>query len=210
MIEIQDRKDLVVLASCKNSEHAIKGILSRREALGIRHLTYDVHINSKRDPGCLRISHDILRLYLNRYSYALVLFDREGCGQETFSRELLEQRVETLLSQNGWGRHAAAIVIDPELDIWVWSDSPHVDNILGWIGRQPDLRTWLMQQGALNNLNDKPSRPKEALEAVLKVTHKARSSSIYKNLAEVVGLRHCIDPAFIKLKTTLRNWFPLA
>jgi hypothetical protein len=211
LIEIQDNKDLVVLVSCKNSEHAIKGILSRTDALGIRHITYDVHINSKRDPVCLRISHDILRLYLNRFSYALVLFDREGCGQERrFSRELLEKRVETLLSKNGWGTHAAAIVIDPELDIWVWSDSPHVDNILGWRGRQPDLRSWLMQQGVITNLNDKPSSPKEVLETVLKITHKPRSSSMYKNLAKVVGLRHCIDPAFIKLKITLRNWFPLS
>jgi hypothetical protein len=210
LIDIQDHKDLIVLTSCKNSEHAIKGILSRQESLGIRNLTYDIHINVKRDPGCLLISHHILRLYLNSYSYALVLFDHEGCGKEKkVSRETLELRVETLLSKNGWDTRAAAIVIDPELDIWVWSDSPHVDKILGWRGRQPDLRTWLAQQGFLPILNAKPKRPKEAMEAVLKLTHKARSSSIYKNLAEVVGLQHCNDPAFIKLKTTLRNWFPL-
>lgn len=210
MNDIQDIRDLIILTSCKNSEHAIKGILSRQEALGIHNVTYDIKINSKRDPGCLLISHDILRLYLKRYSHAIVVFDREGCGQEKKPTRDLEKRVETLLSRNGWGSHAAAIVIDPELDIWVWSDSPHVDRILGWSERPQSLRRWLMQKGILNNLKDKPRRPKEAMEEVLRVTRKRRSSSIYKDLAEAVNLEGCVDPAFIKLKATLQSWFPLS
>ncbi|MEW5920448.1 MAG: hypothetical protein AB1796_05725 [Bacillota bacterium] len=36
---------------------------------------------------------------------------------------------------------------------------------------------------------------------------KARSSSLFYNLAKTVGLKRCQDPAFIKLKTKLREWF---
>jgi hypothetical protein len=114
-----------------------------------------------------------------------------------------------ILSQNGWGQRTSAIVIDPELEIWVWSDSPHVDEVLGWSGRQPDLRTWLTQRGSITDRNGKPNLPKEATEAALKEVRKPRSSSIYQQLAEKVSLGRCVDPAFIKLKNTLQSWFPL-
>lgn len=94
-------------------------------------------------------SPNFLRPFINYYAFSLVIFDREGCGQENSSRQQLENRLETLLEQNGWAKRSSVIVIDPELDNWVWSDSPHVDILLGWRRRQPNLRSWLMQKGFL-------------------------------------------------------------
>jgi len=201
------QKDLVVLVADNNMEHTVRGLLCRHDSLGIRSFHFDIFRHPEHDPGCRLRSPQFLQPLVNRYAHGLVMFDRQGCGKEELSREVLEAEVETRLSRAGWGERAAAIVLDPELEIWVWSDSPHVDSILGWSNRSPDLRTWLKAEGLFETSVDKPKRPKEAMESAQKFAKKARSSALYFQLAQKVSLTRCVDPAFSKFKTTLQGWF---
>ena len=107
-----------------------------------------------------------------------------------------------------WGNRAAVIVIDPELEQWVWADSPHVDSALGWKDRDPALRHWLEASGMLTSGMVKPDRPKEAMLAALKAVRKTPSSSLHTEIAKKVTLDRCIDGAFLKLKSVLQKWFP--
>ena len=202
------QEDLIVLVADKNTEQAICGMFSRPQSLGLRPIVHQtaVHINS--DPGCLREGVGFLRPFCRSFRHALVMFDREGCGKDALSREELEQQVEDALAKSGWGGRSAAVVIDPELEAWVWSDSPHVEDVLGWSGRKPNLRTWLRAQSFLDDDNQiKPVRPKEAVEAALRVSRTPRSSSLYLKLAQRVSLTICTDPAFLKLQSVLQDWF---
>lgn len=201
-------QDLVVLVADKNMEFAVKGILGRFPALKIREVIPVVHVHPEKDPGCLLRGHEFLSLFQNQFAHALILLDREGCGQEKIDRETLEIEIESRLSQSGWDGRVAAVVIDPELEMWVWSDSPQVDAVLGWQGKNPELRSWLKTKNFLQEGQAKPARPKEALESVLRMARKPRSSSLYLQLAKQVGLERCVDPAFAKLKTILQTWFP--
>jgi hypothetical protein len=201
-------KDLILLVADKNCEFALRGVLSRHRALGLREITFDILVHGERDPGCRIKGSDFLRPFAAQYSNALLIFDLIGSGQETSTRETLESYLESEFQCSGWGDRAAVIVIDPELDVWVWSDSPHVDKYLGWAGHSPRLREWLVQKGYLNVGQSKPFRPKEALQAAIGQVGKQRSSDIYKSIAEKVSLGRCIDPAFLKLKLTLIRWFP--
>jgi|APCry4251928276_1046603.scaffolds.fasta_scaffold55141_2 hypothetical protein len=202
--------ELVVLVADKNMELAIRGILGRAQAMGIQELMPVVHVHPERDPGCLLRGHDFLSIFRNQFAHALILLDREGCGQEKSDRVTLEEMIEKRLSESGWGERAAAVVIDPELEMWVWSDSPQVDAVLGWQGKNPDLRSWLKAKNFLQEGQAKPERPKEAMELALRTARKSRSSSLYDQLARQVSLGRCVDPAFNKLKTTLQTWFPRA
>lgn len=208
MTEPVMQKDLVVLVSDRNMEYAVKGLLLRTQSLGICQLAIDYYAHPEHDPGCLLRGHDFLRPFINKFTHALVILDYDGCGQEKSPREVLEKQIESRLMESGWGNRAAAIIIEPELETWVWSHSRQVDQVLGWSDRDPDLRTWLTQQGYIRTRLAKPAQPKKVFEQVLKLVGKARSSSIFYQLAGTVGLERCIDPAFNKLKTTLRNWFP--
>jgi hypothetical protein len=80
---------------------------------------------------------------LASHEHALVLFDRAGRGKEGVGRAALEREVEERLAASGWSARAAAIVMDPELEAWVWVDSPHVERIVGWAGARGGLRGWL-------------------------------------------------------------------
>ena len=204
-------KDLVILCACKDGMYAIQGLLSRPEALGIRGIEYELFIHIERDPGCLGHAHEFLRPMTDKYQYALIVFDRSGCGREAKSREELEQEVKDKLSQSGWNNRGDVIVIDPELDVWVWSDSPEVDRCLGWQKMQPGLRDWIKQHNKplWKDDTDKPQQPKEAMQEALRHVRKPRSSAIYKKLAENVSVDRCVDPAFSKFRSTLTKWFPI-
>jgi hypothetical protein len=199
-------EDLVVLVADKNIEHAIKGLLEKHQALGIRSVSKTILVHMHHDPGCLQAA-EFLRPRLRQSAHAMVLFDREGCGQEKDSREQLEHVVEEQLAINGWRDRSAVVVLDPEIESWVWSSSPQVDAVLGWKDRTPSLREWLRDKGHLTSEQRKPLRPKEALEAAVRETRIARSSSIYEKLARTVSFARCEEPSFLKFCAALRRWF---
>ncbi|MCX7425203.1 MAG: hypothetical protein NTW96_06205 [Planctomycetia bacterium] len=201
-------KDLVVLAADKDIEMAMRGILGRPESLQIRSVSVEYLVHPEHDPGCARRSDTIFRLYVRHGTHAIVVMDHEGSGLEAMDRADLESQIEENLARSGWGDRAAAIVIAPELENWVWSDSPHVDRQLGWTDQSPALRRWLDEQGWWPADIAKPARPKEAMRHALHKVQKAWSSAIHGQLAQHVSLKRCSDPAFQKLVTTLRHWFP--
>lgn len=158
---------------------------------------------------CRTHGHVFLRSMLQRFSRAIVMFDLHGCGGEICGREQIEAEVTGCLEKSGWFDRARAIVLDPELEIWVWSDSPEVDRCLGWAGRRPNLRAHLEVEGIWPAGMGKPADPKKAMELSLRKVQKARSSSLYKNLAASVSFQRCVDPSFNRLLETFRAWFPM-
>ena len=200
--------DLVLLVADKNMQFAVDGILNRPQSLAIRPIVWKAHVHPESDPGCLLRADAFLRPFVNRYAHAIVMLDREGCGRQQKTRRELEQEVEDILRQSGWAERAAAIVLDPELESWVWSDSPEVEMGLGWRDRNTSLRQWLVSKGLLALDCPKPLRPKEAMEETLRFLRRPRSSSIYQQIAKKVSFTRCDDPAFKKLKSILLSWFP--
>ena len=202
-------KDLIVLAADKDMQSALAGLLrTRRLALGIRTVTFDILVHSQHDPACARQGVSFLQNYAKDYHHGLLVFDHEGCGRESDSPEALQRELDQQFSSSAWGERAKAIVIDPELEAWVWSRSPHVATVTGWSGRSPSLRDWLVSRDLLRRGQSKPDRPKEALHAALREAGVARSASVYEQLAEKVSVRNCADRSFGELKATLSAWFP--
>jgi hypothetical protein len=157
-----DVKDLIVLLADKHAEFSMQGILAHPLRLGIRDITFKVVADRQgKDPGVFRRCHDILRSSLGLYNHALVVFDRDGCGSQE-NREALESESEKRLAQNGWRDRCAAIVIDPELEVWVWSESPHVRDVLGWSSTMAELKRTLEEAGYLERGHVKPHQPEAA------------------------------------------------
>lgn len=201
------RKNLVVLVADKQMEFAVKGLLNRSQALQIRAIQYEIYQHPLRDSGCRFRSAVFLQPFVNLYDRALVMFDKKGCGQEEKTRIELEKAVEDDLSASGWDDRAAVIVIDPELENWVWADSPHVDFVLGWQAKKPNLRSWLQTQGFLQMGQSKPFSPKKAMKEALRIAQKAQSAAIFYELAQRASIKQCSDPAFLKFKAILAEWF---
>lgn len=199
--------DLIVLVADANMKAATEGLLSRQASLGLAQFSHRVIVHPHRDPGCRLEGHELLRTMQRTFRFALLMFDLDGCGVVGRDRTSVEAEVEARLSVSGWKDRSAAIVIAPELEIWIWADSPWVDRVLGWQGRSPALRPWLASEGMAFDGMGKPADPKAAMEKALRVARKPRSSSLYRELAENISIERCRDASFIKLKSALQNWF---
>lgn len=201
--------NLIAVVADADMEWTLRTLLNKRQAdLSIRPIESQVVRDPGRDAGVFRQAHNLLRLYLNQADYALVMLEREGSGVKAdFSAKEMEDDIEDRLMRNGWRTsagtpRAAAIVLDPELEIWVWSQSPHVARALGLTTEQ--VKTVLAKFPLSEN--GKPQRPKEAMLAALRVGRKPHSSRICQELAQTVSLQSD-ERAFAKLRHTLQTWF---
>lgn len=198
-------KDLVIMVADKNMEFALKGALSRSIALGISDISYEFRVHMHRDGGVRTTGPDALALESRRFSHALLLLDFEGSGTHHDDPEDLEQELDDRL-RNDWNNNAKSIVLYPEVDIWVWGADALLQEIYDW-PLQITIRQWLRDAGFEFDQNDKPKRPKEALEAIRKIHKQPRSSALYMNITERISLSRCRDTAFICLKNQLQAWF---
>lgn len=217
---IPAQKDLIVLVTDNHIKAVMEGLLSRQKDLGIKSIDFDIFFyNIGHDPGCFKRCHEYLRSFTRQYAYALVIFDFEGCGVDSKknskkkrrkSREFVEQDAEKRLAANGWEKRSAAVALDPEIEIWVWSDSPMVEKCLEWKGPPSGLKDWLVAETDFwDEAALKPHRPKEAMIEALRKVRKPQSSSIFSELAKTVPLSGCVDKSFEKFRQTLQKWFIL-
>ena len=201
------KRDLIVLAADKDMEHALKGLLARPAALGIRPINADIRVHPRHDAACARRGVPFLAGFSNQYDYALLMFDHEGSGKENIPAMDLQKQINEEFARSTWGERAKAIVLSPELESWIWSDSPHIDSVAGWKDRNPPLRRWLTNQGWLQKGEVKPRQPKEAFRAALREAQTPRSASLYEQIAEKVSLNKCNDTAFQEFKSIMQRWF---
>lgn len=203
-------QDLIVLCADQHANLGLKALLTRGATLGFRAIDFKVVRHLNRDNGVFQQAHDFLRSQHKLFAHALAVCDFEGCGKEGQNpREKIESLIEQRLQANGWANRAAAIVIQPELESWVWGDWEILAAYVSWPGGKASLRSWLEERGwiALGEL--KPRRAKESLERVLRQINRHSSSSLFAAIGRTAETTSCVDPAFRKLLLKLRKWFPV-
>ena len=196
----QERKDLIVLVADGHQEQTVATLLTRRQpSLGIRQIFIDIDSDIRphpnRDPGVFHGAGSFLADLAGLYQHALVLIDAEW---GVLSAEEIEEKIQDDLNRNGWKGRSAVIVIDPELEIWVWSTSPHVPSLFGtdW----ETIKNLGHQTGHWQEGETKPSR--------LRRTKTKYSAALYRQLAEKVSLRGCQDSSFRRFCEIVQGWFP--
>ena len=206
-----DAVDMVVLVADKDLEETVKALLLRTADLGLGSFRFEVRRHPNRDGGCRTGAANFLRPFLQRYGRSLVLFDRDGCGS-SLAREEIQGNVEADLSRNGWADRTKVIVIDPELEAWVWGDLMQTCGILGWGEDVADLRRHLSSRGLWQRRDRKPPDPKGAMRTAMEYAppghRRRRSARLFHEIAASAAVDHCQDPAFNELRRTLQAWFP--
>jgi hypothetical protein len=201
--------DLVCLVADKNMQAVVEAVLARPRSPGMREIESEIVVHPNRDPGCYHHSDDLLAGYRDQAQKAFVLLDRAWDGAPSLAAEEMETRVEERLRTSADDDWAKAIVIDPELEVWVFSDSPHVATALGFDDFE-QLRSALESRGEWPSEAEKPADPKKAVESALRRKRTPRSSAVYRDLAGRVSLRRCQDRSFRRFVGRLQTWFPEA
>ncbi len=200
--------DLFVLVADNDMKLAMTALLARPRTLGVACFGFDVERYIGRDPGCRRDAANILRPRSKKYDHCLVMFDYHGCGSME-PREEIQQQGEKELMRNGWNR-AKVIVVQPELEAWVWGDLATASHVFGWSGNHRALRESLTQWGLWPDGQSKPPDPKKAMKkAIRRGRGRLRQRpDMFQRTAQTANVDACRDPAFQELLATLRRWFP--
>lgn len=209
-------RDCLFLVADKNMEGVLKGFFSREHfhyALGCAPFVFDpkqdlIVAHGQNDPGLFTRANALLQPFARSHRHAVVIVDAAWDGSP--GDRLIFPRIQEHIVNAGWPDDSGcAVVIAPELENWVWQDSPHVCTYLGFEGGFQQLRAELEALEFWNASDPKPHKPKEAVEWVLRRARKPRSSAIYEQLAAHVSVRHCTDPAFNTMLAAVRRWFPV-
>lgn len=209
-------RDLLVYVADGNMAAAVAGLLDRDQAhrvIGCAPFTFDSRTDIKvakgqNDPGVYTRGAELIRPFVGDYTHVVVVVDEEWEGSP--GAEALEHQLRSHLVAAGWSEERGlALVVSPEADVWLWSDSPHTATTLGW-GSWTTLRPALEDAGWLAPGAQKPARPKEAAEWALRQGPKRipRSSRLYRQVSSQVSVRRCEDPALETFIDQLRCWFP--
>lgn len=208
-------RDCLFLVADKNMEGLLKGFLLRENfhlTLGCAPFRFDARqdllvAHGQNDSGLYTRANELLGSYQKTHRHAVVMVDAEWDGSP--GGIAIHERMIQHFNHAGWPNDAVcAVVIEPELENWLWQDTPHVCAALGYPGPFANLRCELEEFGFWPKSAGKPKRPKEAVEYMLRRAHKPRSSSIYQELAAQVSIKRCTDNSFHALLSALRRWFP--
>lgn len=207
-------RPLLVYVADKNMAEAVSGLLDREgfhRAVACAPFDFDSRrdlkvANGQNDPGIYTRGAELMRPYRAAYERAVLIADEEWDGSP--GADTMRHALRAHLDAAGWvGDNGLPLVVSPEADVWLWSDSPHSALALGWASWD-ELRPALQQQGLLNGDQQKPTRPKEAAEWALARKRLSRAAWRYREVASQVSLRRCTDPALQAFLDQLRIWFP--
>jgi hypothetical protein len=164
--------------------------------------------NGNTDGGIHRRAHALLRPYIRSHQNALVILDKNFGGQ--LPAAVVREEILSNLSRNGWQAGCAeVVVIDPELEVWLWQrDNPHIARVFRYDGAVP-LEEFLGAEGIWPSTALKPVRPKEAARILLQRFRAGVPMVVYARIVENISVSGCQDQAFSLLASALRRWFPI-
>ena len=207
-------RDCIFLLADLGMVAAFKGFFSRQgfyHALGTAPFHVDPQLDiicdrAGNDPGVYTRAHELLRTYQSSHRYAVIVLDNAWEGSPGV--EKIRANISINMELVGWQiNRFVVIVIDPELESWMWQDNPHVARAFGFSLR-PSLRDWLCKQALWPADSPKPPDPKLAFEKTLKVSKAKIPSVVFKKICSGISFKYCVDDAFGLLKHTLQKWFP--
>ena len=209
-------RDLLVYVADGNMAEAVGGLIDRDKAhlvIGCAPFAFDSRTDIKvakgqNDPGVYTRADALMQPFAKEYARAVVIMDEQWEGSP--GAAAIEERLREHLIAAGWpAERGLALVVSPEADVWLWSDSPHTATALGWTSWDA-LRPALEEEGFLVPEQKKPSRPKEAAEWALGKGPKRipRSSKLYRQVSGKVSVKRCEDDALSVFIHQLRTWFP--
>jgi hypothetical protein len=164
--------------------------------------------NGNTDGGIHRRAHQLLRRYLPFYQNAIVILDKNFGGR--LPAAVVREEILRNLLHNGWSAECVeVVVIDPELEVWLWQrGNPHLAREFRYNG-SVSLEEFLEAEGLWSSATLKPAKPKEAAGVLLQRYRAGPRIVVYRRIVEHISVRGCQDPAFNLLADALRRWFPI-
>lgn len=205
-------RDLAIVLADQDARAVVTALITKRwQSLGIRALSFDPELDITRDAagkdsGCYFRGAALLSPRRKTHRHGLVILDEQWGG--TPGWQAIEESVSRELKQE-WGDDAEIVVIAPELEVWAFVQSEHIERALRWPEKNGPLRAWLEARDAWPASSAEPPDPKSALEKCAAQGRVRITPRWFEDFAGgSVGLTRCTDRSFQRLVAALRRWFP--
>ena len=160
-------------------------------------------------PGTYTTGEELMRPFQKTHRHAVLMLDAQWDGSP--GAAAIRTDLSNRILVTGWPADAfKVIVIEPELEAWIWQRNQRLATALKFGSVAEMVKAVHDAKVDWPNGQAKPSRPKEALEAV--ATRKRKigySSALHRAITTTISLAGCRDNAFLELRQTLQRWFPL-
>lgn len=188
--------------------------------LGTREFTYDlIQTPGETDPDLYQRPDEVLADQLvtpETHPRVVVTLDQQF--HTGFPAKHIRDTARERLKTAGWERaQIHVVVIEPELESWMWHDADGPMQVVEAAFRYDrahrgglPLREKLAQQNFWPANQAKPKDPKAAFDWARAGYRKASRRDIFCEIVERVGISHCQDGAFQELRAVLAAWFPPA
>jgi hypothetical protein len=191
--------DLFVLTADAAMSAVFNAILARHEAMGIRQISFESAKHPGRDSGVFTTGPELIRpKRKTEYAYVLIAFDHHGsnCREPP---DFCRRKVQLRLDDMSWRDRSNVVVIDPELEEWLWHNPASIAKTL-------DCSVSSLR------LEETPHDPKQSLtRAFLEHKNRGPRPGDFGDIARHASLHAWTSsPSFRILKETLQNWFPTA
>jgi hypothetical protein len=229
---MSDVRDVIWLVADLECRATLTGFLDRKDfhtSLRCKPFLWNPDIDLIReekgkDAGVWKNSHLLLRAKRISHRHAVVLLDNAFDGSP--GPEQLEHDIRENLQRVGWSLDdVEVIVLDPELEVWIWQRNVNVEQAFDYSG-PPGLWKKLAELSispakrfvpadpdrglvpAWPEHDPKPRDPKATVEAVRWLCNSDPPSAVFNSISARVSVRGCVDPGFLKLRGALQRWFP--
>jgi len=162
------------------------------------------NLPGKTDGQLHKNAHELLRPYQRTHIRALVVLDQQFGGERP--AEEIRQEILRNLNRSGWDDRCEVVVIDPELEVWLWQDKPQIAQAVRFPGGS--LRNHLREEGLWPQDQHKPDMPKKTIQALMKQHRAGAPIVVYPKIAKSVGVSGCQDSAFGIFRERMQAWFP--
>ena len=199
--------DLFAYVPCKHINATLSTLLKEKyNSLGISKIDFKIETHVYKDPGLFNEDSIAYRLQYQKHhpKKFLVILDESWDGSPKAKKIKIRIKNELLKAKiNEEDFHI--VVIEPELEQWIWTKKPtHLAKLFNT--NEENIRN--IANIYNYDFTNKPKDPKELFIAMLKYFEIPHSADCFRTLVKNCSFEKCTDANFLDLRTILHNWFP--
>jgi len=148
--------NLLLVVPDRNWEAVMGAILARPEALAIQPVPWVIRRHPGKDSGVCRKGAQLAASLSRQHTHALLIFDHDGCGDRRPPAEI-ERRIRGELKRH-WADRGEAVVVSPELELWIWRARAQIARELGITKSEMLLQ---LEEGGVSRGRSQQAHPAE-------------------------------------------------
>jgi len=213
------KRDVVFHLADGNMEAGFRAFFARDDwhhALGCRRFTIDpdserdiFRKGGQTDGGLWKHAHTNLTPFRALYDHAVIILDADFDPHP--GAKVLCKDIAKGMTSAGWAPDSfCVVVIDPELEAWLWAPNQNVALAFGFDSIE-ELRTPLEQENLWEAGKPKPGDLKAARDRAAKLGGKKTGGPLFKGVFGGISSRalgKCVEPGFKTMRKALQTWFP--